>query len=118
MLRLALGPPLSRRDVKGPVVLTVDALVGLAYGQEAPLPRLYANRVELPETSGLLRFTRHFRLESMLDVAVYRGDFDPYVTLATAESEALSEHDVEAGSWSETSDYLWDLYKLLQVPSP
>jgi hypothetical protein len=104
--------------VKLPVVLTVDALIGLAYGKEQPLPCLYANRVNIPKATKLLEYTQHRREESMLDVAVYRGISDPYSPLATAESEASSNHEIRESSGSEASGYLWDLFKLLQVPSP
>jgi hypothetical protein len=118
MACLGLPVPLSQRDVKLPVVVTVDRLIGLAYEQEQPAPRLWANRIDLPDPAGALRFTQHFKLESMVDVVVYRGYADPFVPLATAESEAYCQHPIDESSCSENSDYLWDLFKLLQVPSP
>ena len=116
--RLQLRPPLLQRSVKPVVVVAIDQLIGLAHGRESPLPWLMANGVGAADLAGIVVNTRHYRRESMVDVAVYRGETDPYATLATAESEAYCDHGVSSASTSDTTDYLWDLYKLLQVPSP
>jgi hypothetical protein len=115
---LRLQTPLCQREVKLPVVLTVDRLVGLAYDPEQPQPRLWANAMDIPVLQRWLLFTQHVNEESMIDVSVYRGYSDPYEPMATAESEAHPAHWINEDSSSETSNYLWDLYKLLQVPSP
>ncbi len=52
----------------------------------------------------------------MVDMTVYAGNIDPYETLVTAESEAYADN-IHRSSNSFDSGYLWDLYKLLQVPS-
>ena len=54
----------------------------------------------------------------MLDVAVYVGNKDPLSAIWTAESEGFAGHNLASHATSETSDYGWDLFKLLQVPSP
>jgi hypothetical protein len=100
------------------VVVAVDQLIGLVHRTASPLPWLLANGIDTADLEGIVTNTRHYRRESMVDVAVYRGETDPYETLATAESEAFCEHEALPTSTSDTSDYLWDLYKLLQVPSP
>jgi hypothetical protein len=116
--RLQLQPPLWQASVKPAVVVAVDQLIGFVHGTESPLPWLLANGVDTADLEGIIANTRHFRRESMVDVAVYRRETDPYETLATAESEAFCDHEASLASTSDTSDYLWDLYKLLQVPSP
>lgn len=116
--QLKLSVPMDQANVKPVVVVMLDMLVGLVYGREDPLPWLYTNTCRDLETIGALRHTRMYHRETMLDVAVYRGSTDPYITLATAESEASHQHEVLDSSTTDTSDYLWDLFKLLQVPSP
>lgn len=113
-----LDTPLNQLDVKSAVVVTMDRIVGLVYQRQVPLPRLFANRVFFEDKGDILQFTNPVPNESILDVAVYRGETDPYETLATAESEAWAHHEATSTSSSETSNYLWDLYKLLQVYSP
>ncbi len=110
--------PLSQVGVKKVVVLTIDRLIGAIHDCETPVPAIYANRLEFSGEPSLLKFTRHEPCECMVDVAVFRGTVDPYEVLATAESEAYPQHEISENSTSNTSDYLWDLYKLLQVPSP
>jgi hypothetical protein len=48
------------------------------------------------------------------------GADDPYETLLTAESEGRAAHGQTVGHVHRASDndFLWDFYKLLQVPSP
>jgi hypothetical protein len=115
---LRLNTPVDQASTKAAVVVTLDRLIGIVYGKEQPLPWLYANRTEFNEADGFLGFTRHYPQESILDVAVYRSETAPYMTLATAESEAWAQHEATTTSTSDTSNYLWDLYKLLQVVSP
>jgi hypothetical protein len=107
---------LRQRDIKSLVVRTVDTLVVKAYPASGPAASywLCANRCKrIPNLA-----TRHSPYESMVDVAVYAGDRDPYRTLITAESEASPVHRLGPRSQSSNSDYLWDFWKLLQVPSP
>lgn len=118
--------PLWQAVVKPIVAVTMDRLVGRtavhrgkavmwANGQDLIRPHLKycrfpANR-EGVKTGG----------ECMLDVSIFEpSDADPFKPLATAESEAAGRHWPSEGQkpTSETVDYLWDLYKLLQVPSP
>ena len=116
--RLKFASPLDQSSVKPVVIFTVDLAIGLRYGQLKPLPWLMANRTEISETAAVLLNTRHYPRESIVDVAVYKGETDPYETLATAESEAWCQHEASSTSTSDSSDYLYDLYKLLQLPSP
>ena len=57
--------------------------------------------------------------ECLVDINVMVGDGNPYRVLLTAESEGYPQahHRLYGQDWP-TSDYMWDLYKLLQVPSP
>jgi hypothetical protein len=107
---------LRQRDIKSLVVHAVDRLVVKAYPVQSPNSNhwLCANRCK--NTRGLE--ARHSPYESMVDVAVYAGDRDPYRTLMTAESEASPVHRLGPKSQSGNNDYLWDFWKLLQVPSP
>jgi hypothetical protein len=107
---------LRQKDVKLLVVRMVDALVAKAHPRDKTGPRhwLCANRCgEMRKLQA-----RHSPYESMVDVAAYAGDVDPYRTLMTAESEASPVHRLGPRSQSGNNDYLWDLWKLLQVPSP
>jgi hypothetical protein len=110
------APPLLQKDVKPVVVLMADRLSGLGTRTRGPRPRMFANRAH--GLGQALRFTKLESHESMLDVAVYRGATDPFAVVLTAESEAFARHGVGPTLDSEGSDCLWDLFKLLQVPSP
>ena len=115
---LELEMPLPQKAVKPALIVAVDKLVGIAYGKQNPLPWLCASGISRFGAEDKVQNTRPYAREYMLDVTVYRGDSDPYTPLATAESEAYAEHEARDSSSSDTSDYLWDFYKLLQVPSP
>jgi hypothetical protein len=58
--------------------------------------------------------------ECMVDIYCCEGVKDPYRTLLTMECEAATGHgrDLSSSATSDDCDYLWDLFKLLQVPSP
>jgi hypothetical protein len=58
--------------------------------------------------------------ECMVDIYCGVGGNDPYVPLITMESEGCAAYSGEVGksATSDDCDYLWDLFKLLQVPSP
>jgi hypothetical protein len=60
------------------------------------------------------------RHECMVDIYCCEGTKDPCRPLLTMECEAATGHgrDVSASATSDECDYLWDLFKLLQVPSP
>src|SRR5260370_29480933 len=108
--------PLDQKSVKRVVVITIDLLVG-KLRQRKIKPWLYASHTALDGLSKKLQHTRPWERISMLDVGVYAGNKEPFETLVTAESEAFAD-EILPTSTSETCDYLWDLYNLLQVPSP
>jgi len=58
--------------------------------------------------------------ECMVDIYCCRGGKDPYVPLITMECEGFAGYsgEVRRSATSDDCDYLWDLFKLLQVPSP
>jgi hypothetical protein len=58
--------------------------------------------------------------ECMVDIYCCEGEVDPFNPLLTMECEASSGHgrDLSRSATSDDCDYLWDLFKLLQVPSP
>jgi hypothetical protein len=58
--------------------------------------------------------------ECMVDIYCCRGNKDPYVPLITMECEGCAGYsgEVQKSATSDNCDYLWDLFKLLQVPSP
>lgn len=59
--------------------------------------------------------------ECMVDINIMYADFHPYETLLTVESEGYEDHAVHLkkhGWESDENDMMWDLYKLLTVPSP
>jgi len=115
---LGFQDPLNQKALKTVVIVAVDALVGLAWGSRiTQKPCLWANGTRSCESAKMLRYTRLKSSESMLDVMVCKGERDPFQTLITAESEGYSGHGIEHTSTSENNDYLWGLFKLLQVPS-
>ena len=58
--------------------------------------------------------------ECMVDIYCGIGRKDPYRPLITMECEGCAGYSGEVGKSASTDscDYLWDLFKLLQVPSP
>jgi len=68
----------------------------------------------------LKRRARCLPEECMLDIYCYRSQADPFRPIFTVECEGSDGHSdsVTAHASSLNCDYLWDLYKLLQVPSP
>jgi hypothetical protein len=119
--------PLEQAEVKPVTAITVDLLAGGMVGIKARPPSPDAPDALTISLSGKntrhvinskLKFTHLDPFESMLDISVYSGQADPYDTLITAESEAYRDHHIDKTSRSDDSDYLWDLFKLLQVWSP
>ncbi len=114
--------PLPQAGLSMITAHTVDALVG--HTLRAALlrsARLFANRI--PEGATFDHCEHAVKQgESMLDVTVYIGRDDPYRLVASAESEAYGGHGIDElgspSSGSENNGYLWDLWKLLQIPSP
>jgi hypothetical protein len=58
--------------------------------------------------------------ECMVDIYCCVGGKDPYKTLITMECEGCAGYscEVQKSATTDSCDYLWDLFKLLQVPSP
>jgi len=58
--------------------------------------------------------------ECMVDIYCGVGKKDPFIPLITMECEGAAEFsgEVSKSATSENCDYLWDLFKLLQVSSP
>jgi hypothetical protein len=58
--------------------------------------------------------------ECLVDMNLMIGVDAPYETLLTAESEGYEAHGRTVGQARQATDndFLWDFYKLLQVPSP
>jgi hypothetical protein len=109
-------PFTDQATVKPVLLVMVDLLVGKCYPNERPW--LCANGVKDLANDGKITYSKTSAFEYMLDVSVWRNDIDPYEPLITGESEAFKDHDITESSSSDNSDYLWDLYKLLHVPSP
>ena len=66
-----------------------------------------------------LAASTHYQSNNMVDICAMRGNGDPYEILLTMESEGWSQNAVDLirrGAAGNAA--LWDLYKLLQVPSP
>jgi hypothetical protein len=58
--------------------------------------------------------------ECMVDIYCGAGRKDPYRPLITMECEGCAGYSGEVlkSATTDSCDYLWDLFKLLQVPSP
>jgi hypothetical protein len=115
--RLGYEPPLDQKSVKRVTVVAVDWLVGKVRPGKRKKPWLYASRASLHGLGRQLRHTRPVEFVSMVDVAVFAGNKYPYETLITAESEAFANEKIKLSSTPDDNGYLWDFYKLLQVPS-
>jgi len=66
------------------------------------------------------KFAKVDPYECMVDIYCCIGQKDPYKPLITMECEgaAWNSGEVKRSATSDDCDYLWDLFKLLQVPSP
>ncbi len=124
---LGYSKPLEQAEVKPVTAITLDLLAGGLVGMKArpaspdapdALTISLSGRATQQIINSKLKYTHLDLFESMLDISVYSGQADPYDTLITAESEAYRDHHIDATSTSDSSDYLWDLFKLLQVWSP
>ncbi|SHK16352.1 hypothetical protein SAMN02745216_02990 [Desulfatibacillum alkenivorans DSM 16219] len=59
--------------------------------------------------------------ECLVDINIMYGKTHPYETVLTAESEGYENHAValqKKGWQDDNNDMMWDLYKLLMIPSP
>jgi hypothetical protein len=63
---------------------------------------------------------KYYSEECMVDIYCYRHQADPFRPILTMECEGSDGHsvDVKDDASSLNCDYLWDLFKLLQVASP
>jgi hypothetical protein len=113
----------GQTDLKAVTVLAVDALVPLV--AKVPRKQLYlcANNMDGDRDRKWavdhLLHTEHYENECLVDVNVAIGRKDPYRTIITAESEGWPGwvNFLNAKNPTE-NDLMWDLYKLIQVPSP
>lgn len=108
----------AQRDLKALAVMTVDQLAnGMAPKQELWMCANRCTNIDLSHASP-------YKYECMLDVHLMRGRADPYETCITAEAEGYPGHYRHLAQSSgkkkdmENDDPLWDLFKLLAVPSP
>lgn len=106
--------------LKPVTILMVDELVP-SIRLPKPKPYLWANSMgRTPwrkHVFSSLRNVGRYKHECMVDVHVTQGDEDPYRTVLTAESEGYSGHAALLGK-STDNDLMWDLLKLLLLPSP
>jgi hypothetical protein len=116
---------LDQRDLLPTAVLLADLLVGAlprkprearpilwAAGMRKDAARYWARKQ--------LRNVHYQFGECLVDIYVCGGKADPYRPILSIECEGHLGHaeDVTHDASSETCDYLWDLFKLLQVRSP
>ena len=68
----------------------------------------------------LKKRAKFYSEECMVDIYCYRCEADPFRPIITMECEGSDGHsgDVKPNASSLNCDYLWDLFKLLQVASP
>ena len=118
---------LEQRDLLPMAVLLADKLVGALLARtNGPKPTLYAARMtDDSDRKWVIKQLRNTKYNSsggecMIDVYVCRGNKDPFKPVVTMECEGYLGHarHVTRDASSESCDYLWDLFKLLQVPSP
>ena len=118
---------IDQKDLLPTAVLLADKLVGTLPAQRRrPMPALYASGMRRDmDRMRVSRELRHVRFdhnygECMVDIYVCKGERDPFKPILTVECEGYSGggRNVTPDASSETCDYLWDLFKLLQVPSP
>src|SRR3989304_8212468 len=88
-------------------------------------PRICINGLEKDKNrkigkKQLMRRARVHDEECMVDLYCYTGKSDPFRPILTMECEGYAGHskDVTQLASSETCDFLWNLFKLLQVSSP
>jgi hypothetical protein len=116
----------EQRDLKPLTVLAVDYLMPLVVEDKSVKPYICMNAMKAdPDrtwVSDNLQNLRPHHEECMVDLNVMTGDTHPYNIILTAESEAYADDarllSVVNEGEVEDSDMLWDLYKLLMVPSP
>ena len=82
--------------------------------------RLKKGRARLKVKAEIEKIAKVEPYECMVDIYCCAGKKDPYDPLITMECEgaAWNSGEVNRSATSDDCDYLWDLFKLLQVPSP
>lgn len=115
---------MGQKWLKPVAVLIMDALVPTLRIPEGPTPFICMNGMKKErwrkDVRGALRHLKPYDHECLVDLSVMQGATDPYTTWLTAESEGYQHHWrplYNNERWGK-SDYMWDLYKLLQVRSP
>ncbi len=114
---------LDQRDLLPVAVILADRLVGLLPRVlRKPRPTLYvAGMDKYRNRKSVFKHLQHVRSQNggcMVDIYVCKGKRDPYRTVLTIEAEGFPGYSVGVRDTSDSCDYLWDLFKLLQVPSP
>lgn len=113
----------AQTDLLPVSVLAADHLLGTlaAVGRARPFicaAAMGRNADRQWVASNLLNAT-HYPYENMVDVCAMRGASDPYEVVLTMESEGWGQNGAHLAKKGATDNAaLWDLYKLLQVPSP
>lgn len=82
--------------------------------------RLNKGRGRLRAKAEIEKIAKVDPYECMVDIYCGVGRKDPYKPLITMECEGCAGYSGEVGksSTADSCDYLWDLFKLLQVSSP
>lgn len=129
------GKTMGQAWLKPTCVLAIDHLVPrVAHPTDGRRPFLCVNgmdtsrpgaawdwRRDIQQNEGTyLANMRLYPHECLVDMNLMMGADDPYETLLTAESEGYAGHGQTVGEvlHAGDNDFLWDFYKLLQVPSP
>lgn len=118
-------PKMGQKWLKPTTVLLLDALVPALSVPASPRPFICMNSMQKEDwrvwvRNHGLRHLAPYDHECLVDLNVMQGAGAPYRVLMTAESEGWSGHvrGLEDDEKWDASDFMWDLYKLLQVPSP
>ncbi|TFG61291.1 MAG: hypothetical protein E4H32_07550 [Nitrospirales bacterium] len=115
----------DQKDLLPMAAVLAAQITGVTKRPGEKKPRICINGMEKDKNRKmakkyLMRRIRVHPEECMVDLYCYSGQSDPFLPILTMECEGHAGHskDVTPRASSETCDYLWDLFKLIQVPSP
>lgn len=113
----------DQRDLKPLSVLAVDYLTPKITRKKKPYismnNMMYSKDKDRRWVSKNIKNLTEYPYECIVDLYVMTGEDHPYQTILTVESEGFSGHARELAKGEiEENDMLWDLHKLLIVPSP
>ncbi len=119
-------PKVTQKFLKPIAVLVMDHLVGCLDAPAKPETFICMNSMKSKkknkwrrEVRDGLRHTAPYDPECLVDLNVMVGTEEPYTSIMTAESEGYAGHaQTLKGAHAADNDFMWDLYKLLAVPSP